>query len=81
MTNQVENTTFGSRRSRHYRLHPEPVFNHLLLGFLVSLVEEYFKATYVGLLKYSDRRSQVFKRSRQPTPEDWAAVERGAYDG
>ena len=38
--------------------------NNLLLPFLVSVLEDYFKSTFVALLKYSARKESVFKSAR-----------------
>ncbi|MDE3236116.1 MAG: hypothetical protein KGO81_09195 [Bacteroidota bacterium] len=34
------------------------------LPFLVSILEEYLRSTYIGLLTYSDKKKEIFKSSR-----------------
>jgi hypothetical protein len=58
-------------------LDPALALNYLLLGYLASIVEEYFKATFVGLLTHSKGKAAVFKKARQLSAEDLAAVSQG----
>jgi hypothetical protein len=58
-------------------LDPGPVLNHLLLGFLTSILEDYFKTTFVGLLAHSPNKVAAFKRARALTAEDLASVSQG----
>jgi hypothetical protein len=43
---------------------PWVLSNNLLLPFVVSILEDYFKSTFVALLKYSARKESVFKSAR-----------------
>ncbi|TWH60197.1 hypothetical protein DesLBE_4617 [Desulfitobacterium sp. LBE] len=53
--------------------HPLVVATNMLLPFLVSIIEDYFRNTYVALLKYSERKSNIFKNFR-PHPDDLLKV-------
>ncbi len=57
-------------------VNPAVAFNHLLLPFLVGLAEEYFRSTWVGLLRFSERKAAIFKGVRF-NPDDLAAVSGG----
>lgn len=43
---------------------PWVLSNNLLLPYIVSAVEEYFRATFVALLKYSPKKEGIFKSAR-----------------
>ncbi len=43
---------------------PVIVSNNMTVPFLVAALEDYFRSTYVALLKYSSARSSVFKNAR-----------------
>ena len=43
---------------------PWVLSNNLLLPYLVSVLEDYFKSTFVALLKYSDRKEKILKSAR-----------------
>lgn len=46
---------------------PPSTFNaNVYLSFLCSLIEEYFKSTYIALLKYSDRKDKVLHTKFSP---------------
>ncbi len=40
---------------------PRLLFHHLLLVYLVATVEDYFRSTYVALLRYSECRGEILK--------------------
>jgi hypothetical protein len=52
---------------------PIIVSNNLLVPFLVSTVEEFFKSCYVAILKYSPRKEIVIKNSRL-FPDDLSKI-------
>jgi hypothetical protein len=43
---------------------PKVISANLIVPFFVSLVENYFRSTYVVLLKYCDRKSRIFQSAR-----------------
>jgi hypothetical protein len=43
---------------------PWVLSNNLLLPFVVSILEDYFKSTFVAVLKYSARKESIFKSAR-----------------
>lgn len=43
------------------QLNPEVFISNVLMTYLVSAMEDYFKSTYIALLKYSDRKAGVLK--------------------
>lgn len=43
---------------------PRIIGFNLIFPYIVSIIEEYFRDIYVALLRYSDRKSIVFKNSR-----------------
>jgi len=45
-------------------MNPRLLSNNLLLPYLVAVLEDYFKSTFVALLKYSDRKESFLKGSR-----------------
>lgn len=45
-------------------LNPSIIANNLLLPFLTSALEDFFKSTFVALLRYSDRKDVFLKASR-----------------
>jgi len=46
------------------QLNPEVFISNVLMTYLVSAMEDYFKSTYIALLKYSDRKAAVLKGAR-----------------
>lgn len=46
------------------QLNPRLLSNNLLLPYIVSLIEEFFKSTFIALLKYSERKESLFKGKR-----------------
>jgi len=42
-------------------LNPKILSNNLLLPYLVSVLEDYFKSTYIVLLKYSNNKEKILK--------------------
>lgn len=50
-------------------MNPKIVATNLIVPILVSIVEDYFRSSYVALLKYCDRREQIFKKSRITSTE------------
>lgn len=57
-------------------LNPRIISNNLLIPFIVSTMEDYFKSTYITLLRYSDRRDAALRASRL-APQQHAAVGNG----
>jgi hypothetical protein len=55
------------------KANPWLISNNLLLPFVVAIVEDYFKSTYVALLRYSDKKEAILRAGRL-TPEKLAAV-------
>lgn len=53
----------GEKLMREFTSAPTPnTFNaNVYSSFLCSLIEEYFRATYIALLKYSERKEKVIK--------------------
>jgi hypothetical protein len=45
-------------------LNPEVFVSNVLLTYLVSALEEYFKSTYIAILTYSDRKESILKGAR-----------------
>jgi len=45
-------------------LNPEVFSNNIIMPYLVSAMEEFFKSTYVALLRYSDRKQSILKGAR-----------------
>lgn len=45
-------------------MNPAIISNNLVVPFLVTLIEEYFRSSYIALLKYSDRKDIILKNSR-----------------
>ncbi len=43
---------------------PVIVSNNMVVPFLVAIIEDYFRSTYVALLKFSPKRSSIFKNVR-----------------
>jgi hypothetical protein len=53
--------------SGHYmfdKMNPWLISNNLLLPFLVSIFEDYWKSTYIALLRYSRKKESLFKSGR-----------------
>ncbi len=46
------------------QMNPRLLSNNLLSPYLVSIMEDYFKSTFIALLKYSQNKERVFKKSR-----------------
>jgi hypothetical protein len=46
------------------RMNPRFLSNNMFLPYLVAIWEDYFKSTYIALLKYSKDRKAVLKRAR-----------------
>ncbi|MFA7021446.1 hypothetical protein [Aliarcobacter sp.] len=42
-------------------MNPKILSNNLLLPYLISVMEDYFKSTYIALLKYSENKEKIFK--------------------
>lgn len=45
-------------------MNPRLLSNNLLIPYLVAILEEYFKSTFVAILRYSDRRRAIFHNAR-----------------
>jgi hypothetical protein len=45
-------------------MNPKLVATNVIVPFLVSAIEEYFRATYVALLRFSEKRSNIFKNAK-----------------
>ncbi len=45
-------------------MNPVIISNNLLLPFFVSAIEDYFKSSYIALLKYSPNKVSIFKNAR-----------------
>ena len=54
-------------------IHPLALSNNIVVPFIVSSIEDYFKSTYIALLKYSDKKLSVLKNSRI-LPEDLLSI-------
>lgn len=51
----------------HYLLdffNPKTLSNSLILTYLVSILEDYWKSTYIALLKYSTKKKSILKQQR-----------------
>ena len=46
------------------RMNPRLLSNNLLLPYLISIMEDYFKSTFIALLTYSDRKESFLKGTR-----------------
>jgi hypothetical protein len=46
------------------QLNPDVFVSNVMLTYLVSAMEDYFKSTYVALLTYSDRKATILKNAR-----------------
>ena len=46
------------------QMNPRLLSNNLLLPYLVSVLEDYFKSTFVVLLQYSDRKESFLRGAR-----------------
>lgn len=63
-------TGFTSHYQKHTKflfidaMNPLTLSNNFLLPFLVSILKDYFKSTFVALLRYSQRKSSFFKNAR-----------------
>jgi len=58
------------------RTNPALISNNLLLPFLVSAFEDYWKSTYIALLKYSNRKEVILKSGRL-SPNQLTAIADG----
>lgn len=47
---------------------PVIVANNLLLPFFTAILEDFFKSTFVALLRYSDRKEAFFKSAKISSP-------------
>jgi hypothetical protein len=45
-------------------LNPQIILANMLVPFLVSVLEEYFRSTYIALLKYSPKRESIIGNTR-----------------
>lgn len=45
-------------------INPRLLSNNLILPFLVAILEDYFKSTFISILKNSDRKELIFKGAR-----------------
>lgn len=45
-------------------MNPRILSNNLLLPYLVSILEDYFKSTFISLLRYSDRKESFLRGAR-----------------
>lgn len=57
-------------------IHPIIISNNILIPYIVSCVEDYFKSSYIALLKYSNKKISVLKNSRI-LPEDLLSISKG----
>ena len=46
------------------RYNPRLLSNNFILTFLVSIFEDYWKSTYIALLKYTENKESIFKTGR-----------------
>ena len=51
------------------QINPRLLSNNLLLPFLVSSMEDYFKSVFICLLKYSDKKETIIKSGRISTDQ------------
>ena len=54
-------------------MHPTIISNNLIVPYFVSCIEDYFKNTYVALLKYSDKKLGILKNARI-LPDDLLSI-------
>jgi len=65
-----ENVSFGDNEKQPSGIHwldrynPKLLSNILTLPFLASIAEDYWKSTYIALLKYSDSKESILKSNR-----------------
>jgi len=45
-------------------INPRVLSNNLLLPYLIATLEDYFKSTYIALLKYSNNKPKILKGLR-----------------
>lgn len=58
-------STFGPPNKRQIQyFHPESVHTTIGEPFLVSILEDYLRSIYIGLLTYSDKKKDIFKSAR-----------------
>jgi hypothetical protein len=43
---------------------PEVFSNNIIVPYVVSMMEDFFKSTYIALLRYSDKKATIFKNAR-----------------
>jgi hypothetical protein len=58
------------------KFHPTSIGMNITVPFLISVFEEYFRSTYVVLLKWSDKKKEILKSSKINS-EDLADVADG----
>jgi len=56
---------------------PWLISNNLLLPYLVSVAEDYWKSTFIALLRYSNKKEVILRSSGRLTAEHLAAVSDG----
>jgi hypothetical protein len=64
-----DNRTFkGEQKTSNHlfldRFNPRLISNILILPFIISVLDDYWKSTYVALLKYSENKEAIFKTGR-----------------
>lgn len=45
-------------------VNPKILSTNLVVPFLVSIIEDYFRSTYVALLRYSEKKASIFQNAR-----------------
>jgi hypothetical protein len=58
-------------------LEPEIFSNNMSIPYLIAILEDYFRSTFVALVRYSPRKQLIFKRARL-SAEQLEAVSDGA---
>jgi hypothetical protein len=58
-------------------LNPEVFSNNIIVPYVVSMTEEFFKSTYIALLRYSEKKQSIFKNARL-SGEQLANISNGA---
>ena len=65
-----DNRKFGDKKQESSgiywldRYNPRLLSNNFILTFLVSISEDYWKSTYIALLKYTENKESIFKTGR-----------------
>lgn len=54
-------------------VHPIIFQNNVIIPYVVSCIEDYFKSTYIALLRYSDKKLSVLKNARI-MPDDLLSI-------